>query len=406
MVIFLAIWWLVLSLSTLLNGGALDQVNHLAFISSVIFATGLVFGSLFKLKNNKPIKAWSPEYKDVYKISVVIVLVGISLQLYVYLDLIKMYLSGQSMLEVRRSLFSGDTFSTETKVIFNWSSALTYNYLVASGFVYLHIYRKSEFLIAAFLYLLVTSIFKGSRAELYQFIAVGLIYVISISNTFDFNKLFKGRYIVLSGISLFIIVIVYIGFLRGGSDFFNELIEYHMVGMVLFSKYIDGVGCWDAYSTFDYGLSLLGGLDYLISLVARYMFDTGFIGYGKAVAACQDLSFPVVQAESVVNGSNYYRLSGYNSFYTLLFSGHRAFGFIGILIVGVSLGLALRLLIIRANNRDMFSAFYLFLMLGMTFMGIFSSYLGAVGFWLTLMLLNFKYATLLIASKLNYRSNV
>lgn len=388
-IILLAIWWVLLGVIAVFYPGRLDSASDLVLCNTVVFSSCLIAGGCSVNSANDRFVRPLPDYKYMARLSAVIITIGVMCQFKTYLILLNGYLDGNSISESREMLFVGQKIGSLDKLIFGWSSAITYNYLLICSIVYMHMYKKNEFLIFFMAYLLLTSSLKGSRAELYQFIMVGILYFLSVSR-FDLVAIpKKSIYKFSAGLLVVTSFIFYIGLKRNTVGFFKEFLDYHIVGFVLLSKYLDGVSC-NIELPFTYGISIFGGLDYLVGIIGRDLYGNGIQSFSKIVLMCQDTIVPVYSFTSQVIDKEYYSLSGYNAFYTLLNSGYLSFGYYGVALIGAILGYSVRYLAIHSKSMEIFSGFYLVLILGMIYMGVFSSFLETVSFWMILMLLNFK----------------
>jgi hypothetical protein len=234
-------------------------------------------------------------------------------------------------------------------------------------------------------YLLLSAVLKGSRAELYQFICMFMVYFLTVNASFIFMYFRKYKLLVFSLGSIFLSVMIFVG-LERGNDIFEAAFDYHTVGFALLSKYLGEGGMGHGIS---YGVSYFGGIDYIVGLLARLAFFGDFQSYSKMVLEYQNSMVTTFTAESQIAPTlEMYSLSGYNAFYTLLVTGVESFGSYGVMLLGGAFGFLIKYADFRAKKGDVFSAFYFVILISAVFMGIFASFLETVGFWLTLILLN------------------
>jgi len=330
------------------------------------------------------------EYKayDVVARAVIVVLFLLFLlQLPVWGYLVQNLLQGDNLAETRRSLFVGNEISLINKILYGYSYAVFYNVLIVTSFAFIYCFEKKSFLLFSIFFIVISGFLKGSRAEVYQFLLVGLLYLFSVNLKFIYQV--RKKYWSYTFCTLFLcFLLVYWVSITRADSFFYEVVKYHSVGFVLLTKYVGGqIGM--LVDDFNLGVAFFGGIDFLIGLMARFLFWVDYQSSARTLLDLQNVSLPTQTFISVVGpGEESYALTGHNAFYTLISSAYQAFGVYGCMLLGLLLGFFIRHLVIGSRDRDLVSSFYLIMSISVVSMGIFSSSLDAVGFWLTMITLN------------------
>lgn len=386
---FSAFWWLFW-VAVAYFGSRLDPVSDLVLVLVIIFVTSLFCGGLFQRRRQMLIKVYQPKYEVIFRISLFLLIGLFLLQVPTWILLIQNAIEEGTLAHNREILFLGNDLSNMQKLVFGVTSALIFNYLAISSIVFFHIYSKTDFLITTLVYLIFSSILKGARAEIYQFVTVSTIYLIGVYGVSVLPLLKKYKIptaiILFSGLAL----LIFVSWLRD-HDPFQGLIDYHTIGFVLLTKYMNGLPDFVEIG-YSYGISYFGGVDYLIGLIIRFLYWSDFQSFTYAVQIIENDFLPTYTFESQIGlAESTYSLSGHNAFYTLLVTGYKSFGVYGVILMGMLFGFMIRRLLVNVKCRDVFSGFYLVLLIACVYMGIFSSFLETVGFWLTMILLNIVY---------------
>lgn len=389
LVLLISAWWMVWLAISRFSVTRLDSVSNDTIIATLIFVISFIFGSLLTEKMN----ITSPSGIHYYRISanfsycVVIALVIVQLP-FIYYMIIDLA-NGISMQEMRANLFVGQRFSNLEKLILNWTSGILYNYMLVAGVSYQLLYKKNNLIFLLIIYLAVSAVLKGARGEIYQLLMVYVFLILSSPRT-EIKKIIKEYKIFAFSVILFSIVfLIGITYQRSGGDVFNQIIDYHAIGFVLFSKYISGENCGINVPTHSVA-SLFGGIDYIIGIVGRQLSLDTLHNFGKASAECLNNGLIANTFISSVANMEYYSVNGYNSFFTLLVSGYNFAGNLGIALLGVGIGAILGFLRQAIKRNDLIYMHYLIVVLSMLIMGVFASALDSVVFYFILILMNIK----------------
>ncbi|MDD7805841.1 MAG: oligosaccharide repeat unit polymerase [Endozoicomonas sp. (ex Botrylloides leachii)] len=384
---FLVFWWLVFSFGAAYLDTGLDPVSDKVVILVIIFLSSMVLGALLRGGNNSGVGHENVSYVIVARTVGLILLFLFLFQLPVWIYLVEKLFQGYSLANIRKNLFIGSEISQINKILYGYSYSVFYNILLVSSFAFFYCYKKKSFLLFSIFFIAISGYLKGSRAEVYQFLLVGFIYLFSVDFKLMYQTVKRYWLYVLFALLVLFLLVYWISISRGG-DFFHEVVKYHSVGFVLLSKSINGqIGMLD--NDFNYGIAFFGGIDFLIGLIARFLFWEDFQTHTRAVLDLQNVSTPTQTFTAIVSPSmESYSLTGHNAFYTLMITGYQSFGVYGCMLLGLLLGFLIRHLIIESVNKGLASNFYLIMSITVVSMGIFSSALETVGFWLTMIALN------------------
>jgi len=355
-----------------------------------MFTTSLFVGAIVQKCESPKATSIRLDYTVFSRVSVVILCSLFILQLPVWFALVEGLVETGSISANRHMIFYGDALTKYEKLIFGFSSALFYNYALAASIVFLHQYKDRKFLIVTVLYLLVSAVLKGSRAEIYQFIGVSVIYFYCVYGMALLNVIREHMIFVLFAFFASVSLLLLVSYMRG-HNFIDGFIDYHVVGFVLLTKYVNGLSSAFAQE-FNYGVSYFGGLDYLVGLVGKMFFFNDLQSSSQSSMVLEGDFRPTFTFEARIDDELVeYSQSGHNAFYTLLLSGYKSFGVFGVSLQGLVLGFFISRAADSARKLYTPSAFYLVILISCVFMGIFSSALDTPGFWLSLILFNFSF---------------
>lgn len=386
-------WWLIFTVAAFFPPPGMDDVNPDVIFLSIGFLLWFLFGAL-TAKRRSPIKKIDPpHYEDALRFSRVVLMALLSLQLPMLWSLLNLLISGAQISELRASVFGGSEFTSMQRLVFGWSSAVFFNYLILCSFSYSLIYGKSKYLIFSIVYIVAASVLKGGRGEIYQFSLLLTIFLGAYSS-YRVNLLGAKNlraYLVLA--LLFFGVVLFLVFMtlsRSTSPLLSDILIYHTVGFILFSKFITGATCGLDIPSYS-PTSFLIGLQYLVELMNNFMLDIDVQTLSSAILSCQDRGLSVSTFVSEVLDRDFYSIQYYNAFYTVLASGYLSFGIYGVYVLGFSLGYIVRFLSDGAACRDFFATNYLVLAVSASKMGIFGSPFESVSLYFVLGLLNIKF---------------
>jgi oligosaccharide repeat unit polymerase len=389
-VAILALWWLFWTGVSVFAGIRLDPVSDSVILLVFMFTTSLFVGAIVQKCESPKAPSIRLDYTVFSRVSVVILCSLFILQLPVWFALVEGLAEIGSISANRHMIFYGDSLTKYEKLIFGFSSALFYNYALAASIVFLHQYKDRKFLIVTVLYLLVSAVLKGSRAEIYQFIGVSVIYFYCVYGMALLNVIREHMIFVLFAFLASVSLLLLVSYMRG-HNFIDGFIDYHVVGFVLLTKYVNGLSSAFAQE-FNYGVSYFGGLDYLVGLVGKMFFFNDLQSASQSSMVLEGDFRPTFTLEARTGYELVeYSQSGHNAFYTLLLSGYKSFGVFGVSLQGLVLGFFISRAADSARKLYTPSAFYLVILISCVFMGIFSSALDTPGFWLSLILFNFSF---------------
>ena len=389
LVLSISAWWVIWLFISIIGPHNLDSVSYNAAISTLIFVISLILGSSLVAQ----VKTANPPSRHYYetsaKFSYFILIPFVILQLPLLYAMLIDLLEGVPMKDMRANLFLGQRFSNLEKLVFNWSSGITFNYLLLAGMSYQLLYKKNTFNWLLITCVIISAILKGARGEIYLLIMVS-VFLLTILPKSSIKKIIKDyKYQVLWSMLLATISLIGITYLRSGIEFSNQIIDYHAVGFVLFSKYLAGYNCGMIIPTYSVA-SFFGGIDYLVGLVARQISLDDLHNFSKASVQCQDAGLITSVFTSEVSNREYYSVNTNNAFYTLLVSGYNFMGNLGIAIMGVMFGAILRFLELKTKQGDLIYTHYLILTITILIMGIFGNALDSVLLYFTLIIINIK----------------
>ena len=373
-ILILSGWWLFwVSASVYLNS-ALHPVSDQVLVLTLLFVSSF-FGGGFLASKAEPFNLpRQPSYKSLIFVSSFALTILMLIQLPVWSVLFKGWFSGLSATEIRHLIFYDSQMSKWHRLLFSYSSAITNNYIMILSMVSLTIYKKKAPLILAVIYFLFISLVKGSRAEIYQLIMISALYFFSFYGFVIFNFFRKNILISLALFSSLMVAVMSISLARD-HDIFIGTFQYHIVGFVLLSKYVDGLP-GSVLREYSLGVSYFGGVDYLVGLVAKMFFWENFESFTKNAM--------FLEAQEWRTGVD----ARHNTFFTLIVTGLKSFGAYGVITMGIVLGSLISRLVCMAKLGDLRNNSYLILLLSLVLMGVFSSGLETVGFWLTLIFIN------------------
>ena len=391
LIYLLSLWWLLLTGWALLGIGSLDPVSDTVLVMVLLFVSSYLLAGTIASKCNYSFSHINGvSYSSLSKIAVIILGTLFIIQLPVWGAVVKLVAAGESLVDVRGRLYTVEPGEKWEKLLFNYSSALFYNYFLACALVFLHIYKAYRFLLLFCFFLVIAALLKGARGELYQLVGVGVLYGITVHGREGVVRAHKHKIKILCLTVGLIALLSLVSWLRGASVLKAGL-DYHTVGFTLLSKYVEGrIGLIDLSNSF--GVSFMGGVDYIVGLFARLLVWGELQSYTRAALELQNISTPTYTHETVVAPQTvYYSLTGHNAFYTLLLSAYQSFGVPGSILLGLLFGFVTPYLVNGARAGNIIACFYLVVVISTVFMGVFASALETVGFWLYLVMLNMKF---------------
>ena len=395
-ILMLSVWWLMWLVSTETGVSSLIFPAPEVGYHVMNYAFFMMIGGLVSKVNvfNENLIFPDISFSSFRNFSVFISLPILLITIGLALVSLKLYVFTDYTFDSMRKMFF--TFNENGNLWFDskymWSlylilSGVIFHYLLIVSLPVLVVKRSFVLFYMVVLLSLFDILLKASRGQIYG-ITVCYIYIVIMSYWIGGGKV-KSKDIIFS-ILLFTLIatgLIFVSISRGDIELHGVLISYHTIGFSLFSTIIEMNEAY-VYSPLELGRLSFGGLDYLFTIINRFLFDPDYSAPVHINTFLQNAA--VVTSDTVSKDNLKLIYIGRNTFYTILSSVYLDFGTAGPILLGFVTGYFLAYFErIYFSRRNILALIILLFIFYNSLTGIFASPLEVPGFWGVFFLLIF-----------------